>query len=140
MNLLESMQTMIRPVKISSSVPSILTVTTVRNVAVPTTGKFLHAIMYIHVPSVVISHACLQEQSSRTVNWICISCCLACLYSSLPTKASVQWKSLLAEYYSWWYQEQYHWHLPWCKKVRSAIVFLGNRNTDSIIKILGSRW
>ena len=87
---------MIRPVKISSFVPSILMATTAKNVAVLTTGRFLHAIMCIPVLNAVISHGCLQEQSFRIANWVCISCCLACLSSSLPTKVSVQWRCVLS--------------------------------------------
>ena len=59
------------------------------NAAALTTKRFLHAIMYIPVQNVVISHACLQEQSFRIANWICISSCLVCLSSSLPAKVSV---------------------------------------------------
>lgn len=75
---------------------SILMATTAKNVAVLTTGRFLHAIMCIPVLNAVISHVCLQEQSFRIANWVCISCCLACLSSSLPTKVSVQWRCVLS--------------------------------------------
>lgn len=45
----------------------------------------------------------------------------------------------MAEYYSWRYQEQYHWHIPWCKKDRSALFFgeqeyrFNHRNTGKQI-------
>ena len=68
LNLRESMQTMIRHVKNSSSVPSILTVTTAKNVAALTAGRFLHAITHIPVQNAVICHVCLQEHSFRIAN------------------------------------------------------------------------
>ena len=83
-------------VKNSSFMPSSLTVTTAKNAAALTIRRFLHAAMYIPVLNVVICHVCLHELSFRTVNWICISCCLACLSSLLPTKESVQWKCVLS--------------------------------------------
>ena len=62
LNLLESMQTMIRHVKNSSYVPSILTVTAAKNVAALTAGRFLHAISnHVYTCSKCCHLSCLFE-------------------------------------------------------------------------------
>lgn len=57
-----SMQTMIRHVKNSSYVPSILTVTAAKNVAALTAGRFLHAISnHVYTCSKCCHLSCLFE-------------------------------------------------------------------------------
>ena len=83
-------------VKSSTSKLNILQATTVKNVGVLIAGNYLQEDVSMYVLDVDINYACLQEHSFRIANWTCISCCLACLSSSLPTKVSVQWRCVLS--------------------------------------------
>ena len=86
------MQTMIRHVKNSSYVPSILTVTAAKNVAALTAGRFLHAISnHVYTCSKCCHLSCLFE---GTVFQDCKlnlhKLLLVFLSSSLPAKVSAQ--------------------------------------------------
>ena len=65
--------------------PSILTVTTAKNVVCTHYKKIFTAIMYIYLSKCHIMSVCRNNLSDCKLD-LCISCRLACLSSSLPNK------------------------------------------------------